>query len=871
MNIRDLLNQIDLIESKNALLEAGLRLSTVIASIAGKETNDQERFKALSALAKENGLPGLYDPVTGQFVKIDGSTTNTADKETDKKLAYMGLIPDNAATSTYWGKVFGTSGEKYDTELRTTSGKTNAAYAREEREASLLAELKALIPKYLALKNKVRRKPSSGQAGRAEKVDNSLPSKVEKLSDGTTLRTYPDGIQTLYDPKNALDFAGSIEGSPGQRQVGSKGAPYKLPAGVKVIGESFQGLADSLRASFGILNEETVGAYAEKHPNIAGATIGGATTLAFPNYLGASVPKSLVGKIGTKALPGIAAGLSAADAYERAKRGDYIGAGLSGLSGALCLIPGVGVIPALVPDAINAWRDYKEGHGLIVDIQRATNKQGSAEDRLKDLQELLGVPQSGVLDSATRAKVMDYQRERKMPVTGNPNDIFKAANIQENEMTVAEVIAETKARLSLFEDDAPILFFKNSIVYALLPDGRLIDQEGNLINGKTLEIIKKQEVPLKEAGLGGFFKGGEELAKAIPDSIKSAVSWFKKAAPKMAPEAEEVSKAAGVESKATAAAAKEVGTVVKVGDQSYVWKGRNWYQITPGTRLPGRKATEIEAREAERAAGQSKAANDKVYEPKPAANEPAYKPGETPTTAAADTTKAAEKGTAAAVKPGEKAAADTAADATKSAEKPATDAAKEVPAQPSASGKIAPEVIKDVGDEVELGGKTYQWTAASKWAEVNVKTGKPFRYINDAGVIAKIEEKLLKIKNPGRDWSKIAGRAVVGGGALYGANELRKADIMPDDTDDVASGEEKPQGQTMPGLPGDQGHTGQAGHADDEAGLTPAEKEERRQAEADQADFEEIKQRINELFKELDQSTDPKIRAELPELRSQLY
>jgi hypothetical protein len=154
MDLRSLINKLELLES--LVLSEDIRLKGIISQIAGKEGNDKDRFASLRQLASKEGLPGLYDPVSGKYITVAGGVEETAPKEEDKRLAYMGLIPDNAATSTYWGRVFGTSGKDYDTELRTTSKAKIASQDRAELEQEELEELKRILPKYIELRNKTR-------------------------------------------------------------------------------------------------------------------------------------------------------------------------------------------------------------------------------------------------------------------------------------------------------------------------------------------------------------------------------------------------------------------------------------------------------------------------------------------------------------------------------------------------------------------------------------------------------------------------------------------------------------------------------------------------------------------------------------------
>ena len=144
MDFRELLGKLD-------TLNEAISLKTVNAAVAGKN-NEQDRARILQQMAEKNGLPGLYDPVTGYFVSAMPDTSNwpeqrprisaTASKDDDKKLAAAGLIPSNANTSTWLGKAFGASGDQYDQDLRQQSSKAAAAATD--------AELQAKIPKLVA-------------------------------------------------------------------------------------------------------------------------------------------------------------------------------------------------------------------------------------------------------------------------------------------------------------------------------------------------------------------------------------------------------------------------------------------------------------------------------------------------------------------------------------------------------------------------------------------------------------------------------------------------------------------------------------------------------------------------------------------------
>ncbi|CAB4151571.1 hypothetical protein UFOVP592_23 [uncultured Caudovirales phage] len=67
-----------------------------------------------------------------------------------------------------------------------------------------------------------------------------------------------------------------------------------------------------------------------------------------------------VGKMAGRVLPGAGTVLNAYDAYDRAKQGDYVGAGIAGLGAAASPFPVVGTAVGMGTGAINAYRDYRK-------------------------------------------------------------------------------------------------------------------------------------------------------------------------------------------------------------------------------------------------------------------------------------------------------------------------------------------------------------------------------------------------------------------------------------------------------------------------------------------------------------------------------
>ena len=125
----------DLVESfgYTPVMEA-ISLDAIMAAV-GQEKDEQKRAAALNDIAWKEKLPGLYDPVSGNFVRKQSMPASnrggrydiaaTASSGDDKTLSGMGLIPDNARTTSPLGKlankVTGKDGDAYDKDIRAAS------------------------------------------------------------------------------------------------------------------------------------------------------------------------------------------------------------------------------------------------------------------------------------------------------------------------------------------------------------------------------------------------------------------------------------------------------------------------------------------------------------------------------------------------------------------------------------------------------------------------------------------------------------------------------------------------------------------------------------------------------------------------------
>jgi peptidoglycan hydrolase-like protein with peptidoglycan-binding domain len=163
MDIRAILNKLD-----EVVLSEALSLDDVEAAVKGKETDEQARAEILNDLAWKHKLPGLYDPISGGFVGKQGvnqgmggpgriSIGATGSERSDRALADLGLIPDNAKTSTALGRAFrGDDKGQYDQDLRTRSQGAVAQQKYEKFKTENLPKLKDLASQLGAAVEKMK-------------------------------------------------------------------------------------------------------------------------------------------------------------------------------------------------------------------------------------------------------------------------------------------------------------------------------------------------------------------------------------------------------------------------------------------------------------------------------------------------------------------------------------------------------------------------------------------------------------------------------------------------------------------------------------------------------------------------------------------
>ena len=133
----------------------------------------------------------------------------------------------------------------------------------------------------------------------------------------------------------------------------------------------------------------------------------------------AKVAGSVGGKMASRLIPGVGAAVGAYDAYDRAKKGDYIGAGLSGLGAVTSFIPGIGTAATMGLAGAQLARDYKVKTGVFAPDeaeagQAATPAAGkgtipnptkypTTPAEIKAFQQAKGLTVDGVIGKNTKA------------------------------------------------------------------------------------------------------------------------------------------------------------------------------------------------------------------------------------------------------------------------------------------------------------------------------------------------------------------------------------------------------------------------------------------------------------------------------------
>ena len=551
MNIRDVLSKLD-------ALSEGLTMQDVQAAVQGMST-DQERASALAALATKNQLGGLYDPVSGSFVGANGQISSTADKNTDFKLSDMGLIPSNAHTSTLLGRIFGTSGSSYDKQLRAQSGKVNADRTSQQVNQANLQKLYKLLDQLKASSAAAPATPAATKESFefARQLAESFGYQLDELANTMS----PDNPNAAF-----ADLPGAPKASaPGDfGEVGNKLAQSRadsaLERGRAASGELQNTMNGMVKTGAGNATNDAQAALKARLKSgngIAKQTAGLgtlpaaekeiATNLAAKNIkaVAPEAGKMLLakggGKMLSKIIPGIGLVVGTADAIDRAKKGDYLGAGMAGLSAVLSLGGPLTAAASMGLDAANMARDYKatgSAFGGAPDKNAPAggssggHPAGGTDAKLAQLQKVIGANPDGKMGPETSAKLKAWQQSQGIAADGMPGpETYGKAGIAESaKQSVAESIRDMQARLELIEAKSVI---KESLAkeYFLDESCFIYDENGDYVTDlMTIAAINESaeegSLLLNEAnwlqGIGKGLSAGWDALKGAGGAVKTA-------------------------------------------------------------------------------------------------------------------------------------------------------------------------------------------------------------------------------------------------------------------------------------------------------------------------------------------------------------
>lgn len=365
MNFRDLMNTLDNI-NKPMLAEA-LTLSAIVALTAGYEQDDKVRIPKLADLAKQNGLEGLVDPVTGHYVSVDGDEEDEVPFEIGQKLAQAGLLPKNARLEQAgWF-------DNNDVWNKANAGlidQSSTISSRHDEIGALMQQVREIVKNLIALRDK----HAASKMGSTIGEKPVLPSNAPSAAAANITPTFPS--QTAAGLKESAGLADALMESFGyadeshplssasafyaqnmglyeKAEWTPKAASWSQPATTQGIQDtSWLGKSSSSPTWTAPSNSSTSTpkASAMDMGKLAGSASKG---------IGKEVAAKAAAKSAGKFVPGLGAAIGLADMGARYNQGDYTGAGIAGLSTVASQIPGLGWGASAGLDLYNLYRDQQ--------------------------------------------------------------------------------------------------------------------------------------------------------------------------------------------------------------------------------------------------------------------------------------------------------------------------------------------------------------------------------------------------------------------------------------------------------------------------------------------------------------------------------
>jgi len=329
---------------------------------------------------------------------------------------------------------------------------------------------------------------------------------LDELADNPNL---PGFMQTKYNVADPLDKPLTARGSAGANVEAGR-ASYKAPELPKVAP------ATSSPAAAPIAKE------LEK----SGVTV--ATDVAKATQKATMLAKGA--KIFSKVLPGVGLVVGTLDAIDRAKKGDYVGAGMAGLSAVLSLGGPLTAAASMGLDAANMARDYNKtgdpfsgAPDMNAPAQQGGNPAVGGDSKLMQLQKMIGAKPDGLMGPETKQKLQAWQQKQGITADGQPGpETYGKAGIKESKKSLADTMKDLQESLALIENKSVI---KENLQteYFVDEDGYYQDSEGNYVTDLLTitainESIEEGSVTINEANpfqlIGQGLKGAGEFASS---------------------------------------------------------------------------------------------------------------------------------------------------------------------------------------------------------------------------------------------------------------------------------------------------------------------------------------------------------------------
>jgi len=488
MNIRDLVNRIDSLNEESAapaaitpthfhkgflgnmlplmMTEPGIFWWEGSGNPEGGRGGGGRVIQRWQGNAKNRNSPASVDGVyvNGKPVEFPEGVTWDTYKPQDTPVQAAPGAPDQSSAET------------------ERLARQNATAGQADKPGQYLNIDKNSAAKFILLVNKVetakKTEPAATTTGDAPAADPAAATTGQAGKPAQNLLPVDPKVQALQKAILAKDPSALPKyGADGRMGKETQAALAKYPE-IK-LQESFSlGIDSALLESFGYQLDEITADQALDITKAVGKEV--APTLA----TGAAVQAGA--KMLGKHIPGINLAFAGKDAYDRFKSGDYTGAGISALSGAAGLVPGIGTAASLGLDAANIARDYKHGE---FDALLGRNKQPSSDQAGKPAT----VPPGGdpkvfALQQQLIAKGAKITADGKMgPQTRAAMSQFKMAMPQES---VAESIASLRDRLARLDEKG---VFSGAAITGAEALAKSEKEAGNVIKKGAQEFIRSPE------------------------------------------------------------------------------------------------------------------------------------------------------------------------------------------------------------------------------------------------------------------------------------------------------------------------------------------------------------------------------------------